>query len=193
MVGVSGIGRLFFVCQVRRAFAQHAPPASLDISFVASDAGLLAEENRCRLRRGMSALEQRSTNWEYLLTQRQTRYLGRYSAEWAARCHAPADLCIFDLSQDPDEGSRGRSSSNLPTMTTKSCRMWVPRLRRWLLPVELAWAHGYPATPGAARDACLEGGEAAQGVFSIARLGNCMHVANVGAVVAVVLASVCRA
>ena len=179
--------------RVRQAFVLHVPPASLDMSFIASDASCLAEENRWRSRRGMGALAQPSPDWGYLLTETQTRYLDRYCTQWSARHHAPADLCIFDLSQDPDAGSRGRSSESLPTVTTKSCRMWAPRLRRWLLPLELAWAHGYPVTPGAARDACLGGGEIAQGVCSIARLGNCMHVANVGAAVAVTLACVSRA
>ncbi|CAK0790540.1 unnamed protein product, partial [Prorocentrum cordatum] len=75
------------------------------------------------------------------------------------RYDCAADLCIFDLSQNPDE-SLGRISETIPTLTTKSYRLWVLRLRRWLLPVELAWARGYPVTPDAIRDAraCLARG-----------------------------------
>eukprot|EP00973_Karenia_brevis_P023067 3177361-Karenia_brevis.AAC.1 len=34
----------------------------------------------------------------------------------------------------------------LPTTTKGSSRVWVPSLRRWLLPKELAASHGFPVT-----------------------------------------------
>ena len=69
--------------------------------------------------------------------------------------------------------------------------MWVPKLRRWLLPVELAYMHGYPVTAEAARDLGVQF-DPFGALYSCSQLGNCMHLANDGSVLAIVLACVSR-
>ena len=93
----------------------------------------------------------------------------------------------FDLCQDYVY-KRGKMSL-LPTITEKCKRMWFRQLRRWLLGVELAYAHGFPVVPKAARDA---GVMVDSNSYTKEDLGNCTRMANDGAVLAIALACVQR-
>ena len=123
-----------------------------------------------------------------MLTEKQRSYLAAYMAEVPPTCQL--NDCIFDLSQSPSR-QRGRLTSDgtLNTVTTKS-KLWVPRLRRFLLPVELACAHGFPVTSTSAADASVVQNMVP---YTLRQIGNCMHLASVGIVLAVAAASVSRA
>ena len=166
------------------------PEQPISDLFIAEGVDLLKEENRLRALKHLALppVERASADWTYMLTEKQRMYLATYMAAVPIDCKL--DDCIFDLSQDPGR-RRGRWTldGTLPTVTTKS-RLWVPSLRRFLLPVELAYAHGFPVTSTAAVDAGV-----AQDMVPYTRhqIGNCMHVASVGIVLAVAAASVSRA
>ena len=131
---------------------------------------------------------QASEDWSYLLTEKQLMYLSAYMAAVPPTCQLKD--CIFDLSQNPGS-PYGRCTLNgtLPTVTTSS-KLWVPSLRRFLLPVELACAHGFPVTSTAAADA---GVVQDMVPYTHRQIGNCMHLASVGIVLAVAAAGVSRA
>ena len=167
-----------------------SPEQHISELFIAEGVDLMKEENRLRALKHLALppVERASTDWTYLLTEKQRMYLATYMAAVPIDCKL--DDCIFDLSQNPGR-RRGRwtSDGTLPTVTTVS-RLWVPSLRRFLLPVELAYAHGFPVTSTAAVDAGV-----AQDMVPYTRhqIGNCMHLASVGIVLAVAAASVSRA
>ena len=93
---------------------------------------------------------------------------------------------VFDLSQ---EAGWSRSDTVLPTLTTKCSRLWFRPLRRWLLPVELAYAHGFPCVPCAARDANVE---VNSNSYTVQDIGGGMHMASVGAALAIARSCVQR-
>ena len=129
-----------------------------------------------------------------MLTSKQLERLQRYLDMWRERfgMDPEASRCVFDLNQNPVKRTCWSSKKGEPpTITTKSHRMWIPMLRRWLLPIEVAFAHGFPVTPGAARDACCERDPLGDS-SSFQVLGNCMHMSNVGSVLAIALSSISR-
>ena len=125
-----------------------------------------------------------SADWAYLLTQEQARYLARYTELWASE-NSHAGVAIFNLSQNPAvrPNHTGRLGE-LPTLT-RNAIWWAPLARRWVLWKELAAIAGYAVRPGLARAARVVEDTAE---YSIRQLGNGMHVASVGVVVATVLA-----
>jgi hypothetical protein len=71
-----------------------------DIYVVATDADLLAEENRVRLHHGFDALQSKSSDWSYLLTIEQRRWLVIYAERWRTMLGSePGDniRCVFNL------------------------------------------------------------------------------------------------
>ena len=146
----------------------------------------MRETGSARLK--INKVRQASKDWSYLLTEKQRMYLSAYMAAVPPTCQLKD--CIFDVSQNPCR-QRGRWTldGTLPTVTTVS-KLWVPSLRRFLLPVELACAHGFPVTSTAAADA---GVVQDMVPYTHRQIGNCMHLASVGIVLAVAAASVSRA
>jgi hypothetical protein len=73
----------------------------------------------------------------------------------------------------------------LPTLRFSGSLLWSPKHKRWMLPVECASAMGWPV-----RDShvLLTGMAACNIGFGMRQLGNSMHIACVGTVLAVTLA-----
>ncbi len=175
---------------VQRAVPAACPRTCLSSCFLATQSDLVTAENKVRRRRGLPDVEQPSIDWTYLLTPHQQARLERYTATWlGSRGQAPAESksCAFNLQQNPEhrrvQTDRGGA---MPTCTRNCSVLWVPFLRRWLLPIELAAAHGLPITHSLATAAQVpldvHGPE-----YSCSQLGNAMHVANVGSVLAITL------
>ncbi len=167
---------------LQQAFAARGV-VSFSSCFVATGEELRAEENKWRRRRGLAVLAQTapiSRDWSYLLTPWQRARLQNYHA-------MSPNADAFNLGQNPGARPGIALHGRLPTITRNSGLWWVPRLGRWMVAKELAAASGYPVTEELA---------AAAGVpidthsYTPGQIGNCMHVANVGCVMAVVLASV---
>jgi hypothetical protein len=110
-----------------------------------------------------------------------------YASRWMARRGSPPEdctSCVFDISQNPHARLRWTTrAGELPTTTTKSV-WWVPALQRWLLPLEVAAASGFPVIDELARAGGIVWTPV---VFTASQMGNVMHVANVGCVVAAAL------
>ena len=156
---------------------------------LADEAELVEAENHVRLKRGLFALGMSSGSWKYLLSIHQKARLKKYTQKWWNGKGCPADrdtCCVFNLTQNPDFTlSWTTAQGRMPTFTTGCSRMWVPVLRRWLLPRELAAAMGFP-TYGVL--AAAVGVPVETQVLSAHAIGNSMHVGNVGTVIAVTLA-----
>ena len=168
--------------QISGALAQLVPTPSLRDIAIASPDQLLAEENAARKGRRLAPLQEPSKDWEYLLTEKQKARLHRYTEA----ASPPGGDHVFDLGQNAEWS---RSATALPTLTTKSARMWFRPLRRWFLPVELAYAHGFPVAPHAARDANVE---VDSNSYTVCDIGGSMHMASVGAALAIALSCVQR-
>ena len=168
---------------IRAHFSEPRPTVVLQACLLASPEELLTEENKVRKRRGLPPLSTPATqhvDWTYLLTREQSRRLRVYAARWQ-------DADAHNLGQNPwflpSVARRGR----LPTLTRNSSRWWVPAHTRWMTAKELTAASGYPVTEELAQaagvpiDVCAD-------QYGFGQLGNCMHVAVVGCVIASSLA-----
>jgi len=158
---------------------------------IASADALLAAENKARRRRKLQPVGVKTACWKYLLTEKQRGYLHTFSTKWqAARGSAPeqSPSCIFNLGQNPDHRAMQTSSSDsIPTATSGCGLYWSPCLKRWLLPVELAAMHGFPVSESLAAEAGVPV-DPCRDMYSFPQIGNSMHLANVGSVMAVALA-----
>ncbi len=153
---------------------------------------LLVEENRmrqCRKLESLPAGSRPTVDWSYLLTECQREYLRGYRSKWEALHRNPVDA-LFNLGQNPTERPCHTTHEGfVPTLTHTAGKLWADQWHRWLLPSELAILMGFPcraSLAAAARcsvDACLE-------QYTAALLGNAMHVASVGGVMAATLASI---
>ena len=145
-----------------------------------------AVESRLRKRRGFSPLTiPRPRRWEYLLTRDQTRRLDARSQEWRDRYStSPVDCphSVFDLGWNCPR--RTTTGDCLPTVTGNCGVWWLPYFHRWFLSSELASACGCPVR---AELAAAAGCVTAPGPYSPQQVGNAMHVANVGVVLATAL------
>ena len=90
----------------------------------------------------------------------------------------------FDLSQRPDR--QVIFEGVLPTFRSSSSLVWSPARKRWLTFRERAACMGYPVYPDLSASAMVELDTATLEGPRYA-IGNAMHVANVGAVLAVAL------
>ena len=162
---------------------------------VATDADLLAEENRVRRQHGLDPLQSKSNDWSYLLTAQQRRWLVIYAEMWRTRLGTePGDSigCVFNLSQNPSKrASMSNERGQLPVCTRACYRLWLASRRRWLLPIELAAAHGFPVTEAFAACAKVPR-DPNRSQYLPRQIGNAMHLANVGRVLAVSLACLAR-
>ncbi len=154
---------------------------------------MLEWENRIRAKRGLEPRvlgDGLVPDWTPFLTSQQRDFLARATDQWREfRGTAPeSDLsCVFDLGQNP--GRQKRPPSRLPTFRGGGGRYWVPARRRWLLPLEKAACLGFPVYQGLASAAGVPE-DALAACCSDCPVGNAMHVANVGMVLAVGLAAV---
>ena len=149
---------------------------------------LAAEENAARQRLRLPDLppgSPPSPDWCYLLTNKQRGYLAQYEATWLAQHGERASAnarCLFNLGDSPGFGA---ASSRIPTSRRGCTRLWSPHRRQWLTHPERAAAMGFPVYPDLAEAARVPLDHAALQAPA-SSLGNAMHVANVGVVVAVV-------
>lgn len=161
-----------------------------DWVWVAEANELLAEENVHRARRGFEPrVGVPSDDWAYLLTENQQNYLRDYLELWRKKhkCEAEAHPgAIFDLGQRPQFQGLRRMDA-LPSLRRLRSVLWSPGRRRWLIPQELAVAMGWPVYPhlAVASGAPLE----PMTPTHATALGNGMHTACLGVVLAVLLAA----
>ena len=180
---------------VSRAVGESSGASVADLS-LATRQELHDEENLHRVRNGLELLpnSKPSGDWSYLLSPAQRRVKQTLCAQWHTKYHRNPDKdmeCVWDLCKSP---SRNRCPANrgvLPTITRANVsRLWLPARKRWLLRRELAAAMGYPVYPRLAR-----AGRVAEDIVTSPpgdrsyMLGNAMHVASVGCVLAVALAA----
>ena len=150
---------------------------------------LREEENSVRRRRNLPALredEPVSPDWSYLLSMRQRASLDEQRRRWVAKHGVEPRLdpeCCFNLAQTPEYT---HASQSLPTFTRGSGRLWSPSRARWLLPRERAAAMGFPVYPDLARAALVEL-DTVTNLGPKYAVGNAMHVANLGCILATVL------
>ena len=165
--------------------ARSVQPA-ISSCFVAREDEILDFEIACRKRKGLSPTLVPSLCWKYLLTEKQLEFLQRYECLWVQRTSAAStdeSVCVFDLIQNPKERpSLTSKSGSLPTLRHSGSCFWSSFLGRWLLPRELAAASGFPVTGSLAAVSSVA---IDTNSYSNQQLGNAMHVATVGTVVAV--------
>ena len=177
---------------VRKAASARGTVPLSDL-FFATPSELLEEENRRRQQEHLCPLAGHTSDWSYLLTKVQVKackdYMGMWQQEFGTD-PAQDDSCLFDLNQNPLSGHRKswtRASTGyaLPTLRFAGNVLWSPKFKRWLLPLECASAMGWPV-----RDSHVP----ATGIppcnidFGMSQLGNSMHIACVGTLLAVTLA-----
>lgn len=147
---------------------------------LATAAELAQEENRIRKQRGMEPIDTPSADWSYLLTDAQKRRLRQCKERNSTKLSKRAD--VYDLGQNPGGGNEV-FCPGLPTLRRGSSRLWLASGQRWLLPAELRATMGFPTYRPLAQAACVAMDTSAnEAMFAT---GNAMHVANVGAVIAI--------
>ncbi len=80
----------------------------------------------------------------------------------------------------------GSNTHTVPTVRRGSL-LWYTRAQRWLHPVELAAMHAFPVHAKLAGYSGVDMDTAAS-EYVVGMLGNSMHVANVGCVLAIAMA-----
>ena len=152
---------------------------------------LLEEDSLKRQRLGLDALEAGpSEDWTYLLTAKRRKYIDGYCDLMASKCSIDSrqdERCVFDLSQHPSH-TGVRRVAEMPAIRHSGCVLWSPARRRWMTARERAAIMGFPVTEQLARAA-----HAPQDTLTTttraSAVGNAMHVANLGVVILVVMAS----
>jgi len=191
-------GAVRVIKDVRQAYARicnvflaRRTMATVSHLFIVSDFELLKEENMVRQKRRLSALTRCTPDWRYLLSDSQKRRCLDYLALWREQKGTPPEedpACIFNLRQDP----RCRPNwtcrhGALPTITRSGGLLWSPMRKRWLLVAEVACAMGFPCQSEMASAALLP---ADCTDYSISQIGNSMHTACVGSVIAATLSCI---
>ena len=144
---------------------------------------VLAEENRVRACRGMSPLLQPSQSWRYLLTNRQAGCLMTHEK-------SVGDAHLIGLYVDLAQTvAFARPSRHIPTKRRSASCVWSWKLSRWLVPSEYAASMGFPIHPWCAQASGVP--TDTMNLQAPTAIGNAMHVANVGCVLACALAA-CR-
>lgn len=155
------------------------PRSVIPVEFLANESELLAEENRARAGYGLPVAGSVSDSWRYLLStehERRLEWIEGHITQWK-------QPYLVDLSQSTD---RLRASPCVPTVRhSGSHRLWLIREQRWLLAVEVAAVMGFPVKYHLAALAGVPT-ETDENI-SMGLLGNAMHVANIGAALAVFL------
>ena len=154
----------------------------------ASENELLDEENRARNHAKLEPLDSPSSDWSYILSDKQRGGLEAAEAAWAQKYSIAArddPACVLDVSQSASRINLHRGE--LPTLRTASERIWSPMRKRWLTFKERLACMGYPVY----EDLALAARVPLDTISPTAPRfcpGNAMHVANLGIVVTVVLA-----
>ena len=182
----SRVERVLDVQDVYRAIARDLarPVAELPQLFSATAEEKLEAENAARAKCGMEPLTTPSRCWRYLLTTRQATCLAFHESQAVGRADLAA--CYVDLT--PSAGF-ARPSRHVPTLRRCAHRIWSWRHARWLLSSELALLMGFPVRP-----TCAAASGVSPDIFTLTEpqaLGNAMHVASVGCIIAAALSS-CR-
>jgi hypothetical protein len=140
------------------------------------------------------ALDQAMKDMTLLLTPGESERLHLYLEAWVARVGVPADLCwwaVFNLADNPGAGytTWSAASGRIPGLRTHNAKLWVPYLGRWLTNRELLACMGVPVYRHLAEAAQVSQVHVRPGSDSRHMLGNMMHVAAVGSVMAAAMAS----
>ncbi len=167
--------------QLRDAFARQGR-VTFQSCLIASAAELFEEENKARTRRNLPHLTAPTAivDWTYLLTPRQAESLRVY-------CEKYPEAEAVNLGHNADKRPSIACDGQLPTLTRNAGCWWVLARKRWMTSKELAAASGYPVTAELSKAANVATDPCAD-AYVPGQIGNCMHVANVGCVVAVALA-----
>jgi hypothetical protein len=175
--------------RVSQVVRQWQPELSTSSIYTGDQQLLLEVENAFRRKRNLPCLTEASSDWTYLLGKSETEHLQAYLTMWGAQRgtepHTDTN-CLFNLGQNPNMRLSWTSRHGaMPTLTAASRKLWSPYLGRWLIPSELATAMGFntgaSAQTGVPVDPSVD-------LYSYAFLGNAMHVASVGGVLACALA-----
>lgn len=133
-------------------------------------------------------------NMQLLLTPHELERLRSYLRLWAQRFGLPAHFyawAVFNLADNPDAGyvTWTAASGRLPSLRTHGAKYWSPWLGRWLTCKELLACMGLPVYPFLAASAGVSLLPVSPGPAARHMLGNMMHLASAGCVLAVALAS----
>lgn len=128
-----------------------------------------------------------------LLSVHEEQRLAVYLQHWAAKFGTPACCCtwaVFNLGDNPGAGffTWSATSGRIPGLRTQNAKYWVPFLARWLTNKELLACMGLPVYESLALAAGVPQVFVSPGPEARHMLGNMMHVASVGTVMAVALA-----
>ena len=161
--------------------------------FMASMDEILQDIEDLCLLRGVTA-QQAIQDMSLLLSPGELQRLEAYEALWLQRFNVPAYLCdwaIFNLADNPDGGftTWSAASGRIPGLRTHNAKYWVPYLQRWLTNKELLASMGVPVYPSLAIAAGVPFVAVTPGPAARHMLGNMMHIASVGSVIACALAS----
>jgi hypothetical protein len=178
---------------VSRAVGEPCGASVADLS-LATRQELHDEENLQRVSHGLRPISELSRDWSYLLSHAERRLAQTLRAQWQTKHHRNPDEdleCVFDLSKSPSRSRCSATRGVLPTITRVNApRFWLPARKRWLLRRELAAAMGYPVYSQLARAGRVsEDSSTSPPGDSSRMIGNAMHVASVGCVLAVALAA----
>ena len=129
-----------------------------------------------------------------LLTPGEQGRLSVYMRGWMQRVGISAVHCswaVFNLGDNPGAGfwSWSAASGRIPGLRTHNAKLWVPFLGRWLTNRELLACMGAPVYRHLAHAAGVPQVHVCAGADARHMLGNMMHVASVGSVIAAALAS----
>lgn len=173
----------------------HATAWHISDCFLANTAELVTEiSDLCAARNvaPCSALN----DMTLLLTAGEKQRLVHYLRLWAQRFGLPAHCfswAVFNLGDNPDAGyvTWSGSSGRLPSLRTHGTKYWCPFLGRWLTTRELLACMGLPVYPALAASAGVAMVHIPTTAAARHMLGNMMHLASAGSVMAVAL-SCCR-
>ena len=165
----------------------------LEDCFIASEEELAEEFQKVRTLRERDGIcheetQLQGSGWMDLLTQKQQQRLQELSEMWKQKHGIQPHLCkhcVLNLGHNPVCRQMTGGDGRMPTITTNCKLWWVPYLRRWLLPSELAVMMGFPTSRSLAEAAGLQCHPMS---FSSSQVGKAMHLANVGCVAGVALA-----
>ncbi|CAK8987960.1 unnamed protein product [Durusdinium trenchii] len=101
-----------------------------------------------------------------------------------------SNSCVIDLTQNPEKRPR-KGITKMPTLTTSCSKMLHVQSGRFFVGMELALLHGMPVTDSTAKQLRVNtfnvNVDTVSNVALCARVGNSMHCASVGMVLAAVL------
>lgn len=180
--------------QVQQVLAQALLHTAWQISdcFLASVEEVALEIAQACCKQSVSVASALS-NMTLLLSPHEQERLRVYLQLWVAKFGTPACCCpwaVFNLGDNPAAGyvTWSAVSGRIPGLRTQNAKYWVPYLARWLTHKELLACMGLPVYESLALAAGVPQVHVTPGPEARHMLGNMMHVASVGTVMAVALA-----